>query len=44
MKVIKRDGKIVDFDNEKIKIAIKKANAEVKNKIKTEYQLKIYKT
>ena len=32
MKVIKRDGKIVDFDNEKIKIAIKKANAEVKRK------------
>ena len=32
MKVIKRDGKIVDFDDEKIKIAIKKANAEVKRK------------
>ena len=26
MKVIKRDGKIVDFDREKIRIAIGKAN------------------
>ena len=29
MKVIKRDGKSVDFDPEKIRIAIKKANAQV---------------
>lgn len=30
MKVIKRDGRAVDFDQEKIRIAIKKANEEVK--------------
>ena len=29
MKVIKRDGKSVDYDKEKISIAINKANAEV---------------
>ena len=29
MKVIKRDGKSVDFDPEKIRIAIGKANAQV---------------
>ena len=29
MKVIKRDGKIVDFDDDKIRIALSKANAEV---------------
>ncbi len=29
MKVVKRDGKIVDFDREKIRIAIGKANEEV---------------
>ncbi len=29
MKVIKRDGRIVDYDQEKIRIAIQKANAEV---------------
>ena len=32
MKVIKRNGQIVDFDREKIKIAIQKANQEVKPK------------
>ncbi|MBE5805749.1 MAG: anaerobic ribonucleoside-triphosphate reductase [Clostridiales bacterium] len=32
MKVIKRDGRAVDFDREKIKIAIEKANKEVKSK------------
>ena len=32
MKVIKRDGRAVDFDREKIKIAIEKANKEVKPK------------
>ena len=32
MKVIKRDGKIVDFDKSKIRIAIEKANKEVKPK------------
>lgn len=30
MKVIKRDGRAVDFDQEKIRIAISKANQEVK--------------
>ena len=34
MKVIKRDGKIVDFDEEKIRIAIGKANNEVSRKDK----------
>ena len=32
MKVIKRDGRAVDYDREKIKIAIEKANKEVKPK------------
>ena len=32
MQVIKRDGKIVDFDKSKIRIAIEKANKEVKQK------------
>ena len=32
MKVIKRDGRIVDYDREKITIAIEKANKEVKPK------------
>lgn len=32
MKVIKRDGKIVDYDKTKIKIAIEKANSEVETK------------
>lgn len=30
MKVIKRDGRAVDFDQEKIRVAIKKANEEVR--------------
>ena len=30
MKVIKRDGRAVDYDREKIEIAIEKANKEVK--------------
>ena len=34
MKIIKRDGKIVDFDESKIKIAIGKANNEVKGREK----------
>ena len=34
MKVIKRDGKSVDFDDEKIRVAIKKANNEVGRKEK----------
>ena len=29
MKVVKRNGKFVDFDEEKIRIAINKANATV---------------
>ena len=32
MKVIKRDGRAVDYDREKIRIAIEKANQEVKPK------------
>ena len=32
MKIIKRDGKTVDYNSEKIEIAIKKANKEVKKK------------
>ena len=32
MKVIKRDGRAVDFDREKIRVAISKANREVKPK------------
>ncbi len=32
MKVIKRDGKIVDYDRSKIKVAIEKANSEVETK------------
>ncbi len=32
MKVIKRDGRAVDFDREKIRVAIKKANQEVRPK------------
>ena len=34
MKIIKRDGTIVDYNSEKIKIAIKKANSEVSKKYK----------
>ena len=34
MKIIKRDGTIVDFDRQKIKVAIQKANAEVKGRDK----------
>ena len=34
MKVIKRDGRIVDYDRSKISIAIEKANAEVRGKEK----------
>ena len=32
MKVVKRDGRAVDYDRSKIVIAIKKANAEVEEK------------
>ena len=32
MKIVKRDGTIVDYDSEKISIAIGKANNEVKPK------------
>ena len=34
MKIVKRDGHIVDYDPEKIRIAIGKANNEVKGKKK----------
>ena len=30
MKIVKRDGKIVDYDPEKIRVAIEKANNDVK--------------
>ena len=32
MKVVKRDGRIIDYDRTKIKVAIQKANAEVEPK------------
>ena len=32
MKVVKRDGRVVDFDRSKIVTAIQKANAEVRQK------------
>ena len=38
MKVIKRDGRVVDFDREKIEIAIEKANKEVTSKERTTKQ------
>ena len=34
MKVIKRDGRAVDYDSQKIVIAIEKANKEVRHKEK----------
>lgn len=34
MKIVKRDGHIVDYDPEKIRVAIQKANAEVRGKEK----------
>ena len=34
MKIVKRDGHIVDYDPEKIRVAIGKANEEVKGKEK----------
>ena len=34
MKVIKRDGRIVDYDKGKISVAIEKANEEVRRKEK----------
>ena len=46
MKVIKRDGRAVEYNREKIEIAIEKANKEVqeKGKInKNEYELAITK-
>ena len=41
MKIIKRDGTIVDYDPEKIRIAIGKANNEVSKKEKYEKNRKI---
>ena len=32
MQVIKRDGRVVDFDRSKIQIAIEKANKDVRTK------------
>ena len=41
MKIVKRDGHIVEYDRNKIEVAIKKANAEVKPKERaTEEQIK----
>ena len=34
MKIIKRDGRIVDYDRQKISIAIEKANRDVNGKEK----------
>ena len=34
MKIIKRDGRAVDYDREKIRVAIEKANNEVRSKEK----------
>ena len=34
MKIVKRDGRIVDYDKNKIRIAIQKANNEVTDKEK----------
>ena len=34
MKIVKRDGHIVDYDSEKIRVAIQKANVEVRGKEK----------
>ena len=39
MKVIKRDGRTIDFDKTKIEIAIQKANKEVKEKEKATKKL-----
>ena len=38
MKIIKRDGRVVDYDRQKISIAIEKANQEVKGKEKASKQ------
>ena len=34
MKIIKRDGRIVDYDRQKIEVAIEKANRDVTGKEK----------
>lgn len=34
MKIIKRDGRIVDYDRQKIAVAIEKANSEVRGREK----------
>ena len=44
MKVIKRDGRAVDYDRQKIKIAIEKANGEVSRKEKATKEVKEDKT
>ena len=41
MKIIKRDGTIVDYNPEKIRVAIQKANAEVSKKYKVS-NMKLY--
>ena len=41
MKIVKRDGSIVDYDSSKIKTAIQKANNEVpRNQRATQEQIK----
>ena len=42
MKIIKRDGRIVDYDRQKIAIAIEKANQEVKGKEKAKTSEELY--
>lgn len=39
MKIIKRDGRVVDYDRQKISIAIEKANQEVKGKKKRQKKI-----
>ena len=38
MKVIKRDGRTIDFDRHKVEVAIQKANKEVRGKEKATKQ------
>ena len=38
MKVIKRDGRTIDFDRNKVEVAIQKANKEVRGKEKATKQ------
>ena len=42
MKIIKRDGRIVDYDRQKIAVAIEKANRDVKGKEKAKTSEELY--